>query len=90
MGSFNNIQEELLKSIDILINAKMKNLKFNYYIEGKIISSNSGGTYNVDINGFTEVLKARQGLSLSKNDVVLILVPNGNTSFKFIDLKRPN
>ena len=32
MGSFNNIQEELLKSIDILIDAKLRNLKFNYYI----------------------------------------------------------
>lgn len=85
----NEIEEKLLKSIDILIDGKLKKLKFNYYIEGKIISINSDGTYNVKINGSDEKLSTREGLSLVVNDVVLILVPNGNTSFKFIDIKRP-
>ncbi|MDI9215994.1 hypothetical protein [Clostridium tertium] len=89
MNNFNNIQEEILKSVEVLVDSKMKNLKFNYYVEGKIVAVNSDSTYNVKINGDTEKLKARQGLTLNVNDVVLVLVPNGNTSFKFIDIKRP-
>lgn len=83
------LQEEILKSINILVDKKFKNLKFNYYIEGKVLSKNLNGTYLVIINGEQENLKARSELNLNINDVVLILVPNGNTSFKFIDLKRP-
>lgn len=83
-------QEEILRSINILLNKKLKSLKFNYYIEGKITAVNVNGSYKVLINGEYEDLKAREGLTLKANDVVLILVPNANTSFKFIDLKRPN
>lgn len=82
------IQDQILKSIDIMIKEKLKNLKFNYYIEGKIVSINSG-VYTVKINGEDETLSARSGLTLSVGEVVLICVPNGNTSFKFIDMKKP-
>lgn len=88
--NIDGLQEEILKSINILVDKKLKSLKFNYYIEGKITAVNSNGNYKVLINGEYEDLTAREGLSLKVNDVVLILVPNANTSFKFIDLKRPN
>lgn len=83
------IQDEILKSINIMINKRLKELKFNYYIEGKITTVNGDGTYTVKINGEDETLSARSGLTLAVGEVVLICVPNGNTSFKFIDLKRP-
>lgn len=87
--SVDKLQEEILKSINILVDKKFKSLKFNYYVEGKVLSKNLDGTFLVVINGEQENLTARSGLSLNVNDVVLVLVPNGNTSFKFIDLKRP-
>lgn len=83
------ILEKLLKSTDILIEEKLKSLKFNYYIEGKIVSINEDGKYTVRINGEDETLSARSGLTLLVGEVVLVCVPNGNESFKFIDLKRP-
>ena len=88
MGS-NKFQNEILKTIEILLENKIKKLKFNYYIEGKIVEVIGDGRYKIIINGEEDIVNARNGLDLSVNDVVLILVPNGNTSFKFIDLKRP-
>lgn len=86
----NKDSEALLNAIQILINANNKKLKFNYYIEGTILSLNQDGTCNVDHNGETlKSIKTREGLSLSINDIVLICVINGNFSNKFIDLKRP-
>lgn len=83
-------QEALLKSIDIMIEERIKKLKFDYSIEGSIVSFNDNGTYNVDYNGnILKNIKVRQGLDISVGDIVLIKILNGNFSNKFIDLKRP-
>lgn len=85
----NKDKEELMKSIDILIIERLKNLKFNYYIEAEILTDNGDGTYNVSFNNKTlSNIKAREGLTLLVNDIVLICIVNGNFSNKFIDLKR--
>lgn len=81
------IQETIFKSIDILIQRKLEKLGYNYYVEGLITAVNSSN-YDVLINGRTIKIKAREGLSLATNDIVLVCIVNGNFSNKFIDLKR--
>lgn len=84
----NDIQTKLINAIDIVIGEKLKHLSFNYYIEGRVVDV-SGNIATVTINGTNTTVPFRKGLSLSSNDIVLILVPNGNYSKKFIDLIRP-
>jgi len=79
----------LLENIDKLIFYRIKNIKCNYYKEGKIQTDNGNGTYDVLINEDTFTLKARAGLTLAVGDIVYVMIPNGNESFKFIDMKRP-
>lgn len=84
----NDIQTKLINAIDIVIGEKLKHLSFNYYIEGKVVSVN-GNKATCIINGTETDIPIRKGLTLNVNDIVLILVPNGNYSKKFIDLVRP-
>lgn len=83
------LARNIINAVEKLINIKFKELKFNYYKEGKIQTDNGDGTYNVLINEEIFTVKARAGLTLSVNDIVYIMIPNGNESFKFIDMKRP-
>lgn len=84
----NDIQTKLINAIDIVIGERLKHLSFNYYIEGKVINV-SGKKATCMINDSETDVPIRSGLSLKKNDIVLILVPNGNYSKKFVDLVRP-
>lgn len=84
----NDIETKLINAIEIVIKERIKHLSFNYYIEGKIVSVN-GNKANCIINGTEIEVPIRKNLTLNSNDVVLILVPNGNYSKKFIDLIRP-
>lgn len=85
------IETYLLDTIDLMINERFKQLiKSNYYIEAKILSVNADITYNISYaeNNYPNI-KAREGLTLTVGDIVLVCVKNGNFSDKFIDLKRP-
>ena len=82
-------KEILMESIDILIAERLKNFKYNYYVEGVVIEGNLDGTYNIRINNEISTLYAREGLSLQVNDIVMILVINNNYSQKIIDFVRP-
>ena len=84
-----NQKEILMESIDILIAERLKNFKYNYYVEGVVIEGNLDGTYNIRINNEISTLYAREGLSLQVNDIVMILVINNNYSQKIIDFVRP-
>lgn len=81
-------QKAILDAIDILIDKKLKNLGFNYYINGTIQAINDDGTY--DVKSTDTVFK---GLSAKNNeiycigDAIQILVKNGDFSKKFIDGK---
>jgi hypothetical protein len=50
----------------------------------------SNGKYVVTINGADETIPSREGLTIVINDVVLVMVYNGNSSFKFVDCKKPS
>ena len=83
-------QQILMESIDIIIAERLKNLKFNYYIEGIVSSINMDGTCNIVSKGETyELVKVRNGLTINTNDIVLICVVNNNQSNLFVDLIRP-
>lgn len=84
----NDIQTKLINAIDVVIAERLKHLSFNYYIEGRVVRVRDYDA-TVTINGTDTSVPYRQGLSLKMNDIVLILVPNGNYSKKFIDLIRP-
>jgi hypothetical protein len=81
----NKEQEALLKTIDIMIEQKIKNLGFNYYVDGTVKKVNNDNTYDVLINGAEyKNIPSENKLSYSINDVVQVLIKNGNWSKKFI------
>jgi len=82
-------QEALLKAIDIMIDNKLKNLGFNYYVDGVIKAKNTNNTYNVLINGSVyNNIPSKNNFSYHINDVVQILIKNGDWNKKFIDDKK--
>lgn len=83
------IIEKLLKSIDIISSKRAGSIGYTYYMEGRVSAiNNTTGKHTVLINEESEILPSRTGLSLAVDDNVLICVPNGNQSFKFIDTKK--
>lgn len=81
-------QDALLEAIDIMIENKLKKLKFNYYVDGVIDAVNNDKTYNVIINGtlYTNI-SSKNNFKYSKGDSVQILIKNGDWNKKFIDDK---
>lgn len=79
-------QKAILDACRIIVENQIKNLKYNYYIDGIVIKKNSDGTYNIKNSGNTfENIKARTGLVLSEGDSVQIMIKNGDFNNKFID-----
>lgn len=88
MSNEHKTQEALLQAIDIMINQKLRNLGFNYYVDGVIKKDNGDGTYNVLINGTTyNSVPAKNNFAYSVSDVVQVLIKNGNWNKKIIDDK---
>lgn len=86
----NEFQESILKSIDLMIQEKVKEIKFDYTITAKVLSFNSSNNaYTVLYNGSELPIKARPGLTLQPDDIVYIRIVQGNFSEKFIDCKKP-
>jgi tRNA A58 N-methylase Trm61 len=84
------IQNEMLKAINIKIRSMISNLSFNRYIEGRIISVDTANKKcTVKINESESTMPYRDGITLNIGDVVMIMIPNNNFSAKFVDLKRP-
>lgn len=86
MGDKDN---KILKACEILIDAKLNSLKFNYYLEGKITADNADGTYDVLIRNESYTLKTKDSSTFTLDDIVFVLVPNGDFGRKFIDCIRP-
>lgn len=86
MNEEKKTQNALLETIDIMIKNKLKNLSFNYYVDGVIKKKNDDDTYNVLINGkIYNNISSKNNFEYSINDVVQILIKNGNWKKKFID-----
>ena len=88
MNKEKETQEALLETIDIMIANKLKNLGFNYYVNGVIKEKNADETYNVLINGVIyNNIPSEHKLIYSVGSTVQILVKNGDWNKKFIDDK---
>ena len=82
-------QENLLKAIDIIVEERLKNLKFNYTITGKVTEVTDSINYKVLINNEESKVKAINGQTYLVNDVVYILMQNNNKSDRLILCKIP-
>lgn len=79
-------QKAILDACRIIVENQIKNLKYNYYIDGIVTKKNGDGTYNIKNSGNTfENIKARTGLVFSEGDSVQIMIKNGDFNNKFID-----
>lgn len=86
MSKEKQTQDALLEAIDIAVENKLKKLGFNYYVDGVIKSKNTDNTYNVLINGtIYKKVPSKNNFQYSINDVVQVLIKNGNWNKKFID-----
>lgn len=84
----NKEKEELLEAIDILINKRLAELKFNYKIEGRIIEIVNADIYKVEIQNNISEIKSMNGATYQVGDVVEIIVYNNNYSDKKILCKK--
>lgn len=81
-------QEAILEAVNIVVEQKLKNLGFNYYVDGVIKKDNGDGTYNVLINGIVyNNIPSEHKLIYSVDSTVQILIKNGDWNKKFIDDK---
>ena len=86
MNNNKQAQDALLEAIDIMITNKIKNLGFNYYVDGVIKSKNDNNTYNVLINNEEyKGIPSKNNFEYLVNDSVQILIKNGNWNKKIID-----
>ena len=80
------MQDALLEAIGVMIDNKLKKLKFNYYVDGVINKVNNDKTYSVLINGATyENIPSKNNFAYQVGDSVQILIKNGDWNKKFID-----
>lgn len=84
----NKLQEELLKSIDMLIQERMNKLHYSYFLEGIVKTENIDNTYTVAINGEDFILKPVDNKTFIVGDIVDVCVRNNDFSRKFIAWKR--
>jgi len=81
-----DISKNILESIDILIEERLKELKFNRYIQVKVTVDNGNNTYDVLYNNQTiPNVKGRNGSIFSVNDVCWATIPNNQFSLMFLD-----
>ncbi len=84
------IQESILISIKRIIDKKLKSIKFDYTVIGKITEViEADEEYKVLLNGEEHNIKSRSGLGLTVDDIVYVRVIQNNFSNKFIDCKKP-
>ena len=86
------VQDALLQAIETIIDNKIKNLRFNYYIDAVICNVNSddngNNTYDIKYNNVTyRYVPSFQKSQFQVGDVVQVLIKNGDWNKKFIDDK---
>ena len=85
MNNKKEIQEAMLQAVDTMIDQKLKTLKFNYYVDGVIQQVHSDNTYKVSINQMMyDRVPSLHRMDFQINDVVQILVKNGDWNKKYI------
>lgn len=80
--------DKILEAIEIMIDEKIKSLKFNYVIDGTITEVIDTNTYKVNLFDNIETLKSMDGQEYTVGDIVYVIVFNNNYSNKKILCKR--
>ena len=78
-----NIQRQLLETIDILIEKRINNLKFDKTVKGTITKKLDNNYYEVNISGVKYVLKYDKE-KLREFSSVYALIPNNDYKNIFI------
>lgn len=76
--------DKILEAIEIMIDEKIKSLKFNYVIDGTITEVIDTNTYKVNLFDNIETLKSMNGQEYTVGDIVYVIVFNDNYSNKKI------
>ena len=84
-----NHQRFIFEAIDSLVQERLKQLKYNYVVEGKITEVISPTTFKVEIDDFEHIIKSINEITYVLDDIVYILIMNNDFSNKFILCKRP-
>ena len=71
------IGENILKSINILIDNKTKNLGYDKTFEGVVWGKNSNGTYKISYMNETYNVSCSLGIDLELGERVLVKIPSG-------------
>ncbi len=79
----NEFQREIYKTIDILVESKLKELGFDKTRRGKVILSGDD-TCIVEIDGEEYICKVKKGIRVAKNDVVQVEFPQNNSTDKYV------
>lgn len=82
-------QDKLIESVDDLIDKKLNELKFNYTIETKITKIISMTEYEIEYQNKTYKAKSINNQEYIVDDLVYVMVLNGNFSNKIILCKIP-
>ena len=80
--------DKFLEAIEIMIDEKLKGLKFCYIIDGTITEVVNANTYKVNIFDSISAINSMNGNQYIVGDIVEIMVRNGNYSDKKILCKR--
>lgn len=88
MNDKKKTQNAFLEAISVMIDKKIKNLGFNYYVDGVVQTRNNDNTYNVLINNILyKNVPSKNNFEYLVGDTVQVLVKNGNWNKKMIDDK---
>lgn len=77
-----NIQNEIYKTIDILVEQRLKELKFDRTVKGVVVAIGPN-TCDVLING--EIYTCKCYINTSINDVVFVKLPNNDNKDKYVE-----
>lgn len=81
-----NINNSLLKSIQIIASELISKASFDKNKKGIIIQSNTNNTYSVSIDGNTyNNIKVCGGARFAVNDIVRVIIPQNQMSQMYID-----
>ena len=78
-----NTLESILKAIEIIVDAKISNMQYDYTVRGKVISINNSDCV-VEINGEQYTAKIKDGIYIGVGDIVLIQILKNNFSDKIV------
>lgn len=81
-------EDEIYKTIEIIVRKIISEQKFDLTLTGKVIAID-GDNYLTSINDDEKWLKSKDGLILEVGDIVYVRCVRGNLSEKYIDCKKP-